>query len=235
MNGFRIAILSLMVVVVVLVSVAVLVVLPNQQMAYEDYTRAQQREADAQAHEQRDRDVAEGATDYAVPEHVLKSRENSARSKETLKENEEKRFLDMEEEKARRKELAEKEAARAREAAQATALGIVMEVDPEYGSFFTFKPIGNSVLSEGQVIAVRRDESEFVVCEAKITKYYEDHGVYAAEICPQNFMGSDKEKAPTPAAGNFVIQTPFETAQQLRASAQEELENSADGEALPQP
>ncbi|MBE6417741.1 MAG: hypothetical protein E7033_04670 [Akkermansiaceae bacterium] len=235
MNGFRIAILSLMVVVVALVAVAVLVVLPNQQMAYEDYTRAQQREADARAHEQRDRDAAEGTTGLEVPEHVLKSRENSARSKEELKENEEKRFLDMEEEKARRKELAEKEATRAREAAQATALGIVMEVDPEYGSFFTFKPIGNSVLSVGQVIAVRRDESEFVVCEAKITKYYEDHGVYSAELCPQSFMGGEQEKTPAPAPGNFVIQTPFQTAQQLRANAQEELENAADGEILPQP
>lgn len=235
MNGFRIAILSLMVVVVALVAVAVLVVLPNQQMAYEDYTRAQQREADAQAIEQRDRDAAERTVSPEVPEHVLKSRENSARSKEALKENEEKRFLDMEEEKARRKELAEKESARAREAAQATALGIVMEVDPEYGSFFTFKPIGNSVLSVGQVIAVRRDESEFVVCEATITKYYEDHGVYAAEICPQYFMGAEQETVPTPKPGNFVIQTPFETAQQLRANAQEELENAADGEALPQP
>ena len=235
MNGFRIAILSLMVLVVALVAVAVLVVLPHQQMAYEDYTRSQQREADALAAEQRALETAEQNTLPAVPEQVLQSRENTARSKESLKENEEKRFLDLEEEKAQRKQMAEKEAARAREAAQATALGVVMEVDPEYGSFFTFKPIGNSVLNVGQVIAVRRDESEFIVCEATITKYYEEHGVYAAELCPQSFMMGDAETKPLPERGNFVIQTPFKTAQELRANAQEEWEEAADGEPLPLP
>ena len=216
MNGFRIAILSLLALVVGLLFYCVMVMIPNQQKSRELYdmglsTLAQQTSGD-------EGDSASAPTDE--DERLRKLREQQTQTDEESLAEEERRAVAYAEEKRRR----ESEAAMANELEQEasqSALGLVTGVAPADG-FLTFKPMGDAVVNSGLIVAVRRGDSDFVICEAEVDYLHEESGEYIASIREQDFSASassdDKEAAGKmiPAVGDQIIVSPFASAQQLR-------------------
>ncbi|MDO4751061.1 MAG: hypothetical protein Q4A24_03045 [Akkermansia sp.] len=214
MNGFRIAILTLLVLVVGLLFYVVIGVLPNQKKSYDLYvmsknTPTQQTDVD-------DADASAAPTE--ADERLRRLREEQTQTDEQSLAEEERRTVALAEEQRRR----ESEAAMADqlddEAAQAP-LGLVTGVAPSEG-FLSFKPMGKDVISKGLIVAVRRGESDYVICEAEVDYLHEESGEYIANIREQDFSSSvdkDSTEKLIPAVGDQVIISPFASAQQLRA------------------
>lgn len=217
MNGFRIAILSLLVLVVGLLFYCVMVMIPNQQKSRELYdmgltTMAQQASGD---------DVDTPASPTDEDERLRKLREQQTQTDEESLAEEERRAIAYAEEKRRR----ESEAALANEFEQETAqaaLGLVTGVAPAEG-FLTFKPMEKAVVNTGLIVAVRRGDSDYVICEAQVDYLHEESGEYIASIREQDFSASssdeDKKAASKmiPAVGDQIIVSPFASTQQLRS------------------
>ncbi len=217
MNGFRIAILSLLVLVIGLLFYCVMVMIPNQQRSRELYdmgltTMAQQAPAD-------DATATEAPTDE--DERLRKLREQQNKTDEESLAEEERRAVAYAEERRRR----ESEAAMANELEQdsaQTALGLVTGVAPAEG-FLTFKPMADAVIDKGLIVAVRRGESDYVICEAEVDYLHEESGEYIANIRTQDFSASasadEKDAAAKmiPTVGDQIIISPFASTQQLRS------------------
>ena len=217
MNGFRIAILSLLVLVVGLLFYCVAYVIPNQQRSRELYdmsltTKAQQAPTD-------EADTTAAPTEE--DERLRKLREQQTQTDEETLAEEERRAVAYAEEKRRRESEAAVAAELGQDAAQA-ALGLVTGVAPAEG-FLTFKPMGDAVIDKGLVVAVRRGESDFVICEAEVDYLHEESGEYIANIRTQDFSASasseeqDAADKMIPTVGDQIIISPFASTQELRA------------------
>ncbi len=211
MNGFRIVILSLMVLVVALLFYFVIEMLPNQQRAYEDYNRSKATQNLGNTQE----NAAEDVTDDKTESELDKLRSESRQAVDRVHANEEHRTVALAEEQQRREAEAAMEAQLARESAEAEALGMVTEVALDAG-FFSFKPLGDQQINEGLIVALRRGDDEYIICEAVVTRFYEESGEFIADIRNDSFSSSADEDRPKPAKGDLVIITPFESAEDLR-------------------
>lgn len=229
MNGFRIAILSLMAIVVALLSYVVFEVLPNKQREHEAHTRSANAADFNLPHA-----PAADATVANNTDANHEARESANAAVERVHANEEQRTLAQTEEQRRIKEEEEMAAQLARESAEAEAIGMVTGIAPDY-SFLAFKPLGEQQISEGLVIALRRGEDDYIICEGKVLRQHES-GEWIADIISDSFFGSEEtaQERPMPAAGDLVIITPFDTADQLRSESQSypeaAVEPSADGQ-----
>lgn len=221
MNGFRIAILSLMVLVVALLFYFVIEMLPNQQRAFEDYNRSKVTQNLGSAEDVSD----ELVTDEKTASELDKLRNESREAVDRVHANEEHRTVAQAEEAKRREAEAAMEAELARESAQAEALGMVTEVALEAG-FFSFKPLGEQQISEGLVVALRRGDDDYIICEAVVSRYYEESGEFIADIRNDSFFSTEDADRPKPAKGDLVIITPFDTADQLRQDSAVEMDMS---------
>lgn len=221
MNGFRIAILSLMVLVVALLFYFVIAMLPEQQRAYEDYQRTQETNKLNAAGKTAEAEVAPDEAESALDQQRDAARE----AMERVNAEEEHRTIAQAEEQQRRESEQALAAELAKESAQAEALGMVTEVALEAG-FFSFKPMGNHQISEGLVVALRRGSDEYIICEAVVTRFYEESGEFIADIKNDPFSTTQEGdiERPKPAKGDLVIVTPFDTADQLRRESADAVE-----------
>lgn len=211
MNGFRIAILSLMVLVVALLFYFVIEMLPGQQRAYEDYNRSKLTQNLGVTEDMASEDVTNEKTESELD----RLRNESRQAVDRVHANEEHRTVVQAEEQQRRESEAAMEAELARESAEAEALGMVTEVALEAG-FFSFKPLGEQQINEGLVVALRRGDDEYIICEAVVTRFYEESGEFIADIRNDSFSSSEDADRPKPAKGDLVIITPFASADDLR-------------------
>lgn len=222
MNGFRIAILSLMVLAVGILFYFVVEMLPNQQRVFDDYHRSKAISALGA-----DSETADAyATDEKAAQELERLRQESAQAVDRVHSNEEHRTVAQAEEVQRRESEKAMADQLARETAEASALGLVTAVALEDG-FFSFKPLGNEPISEGLVIAVRRGEDDYIICEAIVSRYYEESGEYIADIKNDAFSSSatnGKSDRPVPGKGDLIVLSPFATADQLRGNAPLELD-----------
>ncbi len=222
MNGFRIAILSLMVLAVGILFYFVVEMLPNQQRVFDDYHRSKAigaLNADAEA-------SGTYVADEKAAQELEKLRQESAQAVDRVHSNEEHRTVAQAEEVQRRESEKAMADQLARETAEASALGLVTEVALDAG-FFSFKPLGNEPISEGLVIAVRRGDDDYVICEAIVSRYYEESGEYIADIKNDAFSSvatNSKGERPVPGKGDLIVVSPFATADQLRGSAPLEMD-----------
>lgn len=218
MNGFRIAILSLMVLVVALLFYFVIAMLPEKQRAFEDYNRTKATSALGNTGSQE----TAPAVETAVEGELDKLRDESRKAVDRVHANEEHRTIAQAEEQQRRESEAALAAELARESAEAEALGMVTEVALEAG-FFSFKPMGEHQISEGLVVALRRGADEYIICEAVVSRFYEESGEFIADIKNDAFSTQQEGdiERPKPAKGDLVIITPFDTADQLRRESAE--------------
>lgn len=229
MNGFRIAILSLMAIVVALLSYVVFEVLPNKQREHEAHTRSANATDFNLPHA-----PAADATVVDSADANQEARESANAAVERVHANEEQRTLAQTEEQRRIQEEEEMAAQLAREAAEAEAIGMVTGIAPDF-SFLAFKPLGDHQISEGLVIALRRGDDDYIICEGKVLRQHES-GEWIADIISDSFFGSENadQDRPKPAEGDLVIVTPFDTADQLRGEAQSypeaEFQPSSDGQ-----
>ncbi|MBR1997387.1 MAG: hypothetical protein IJ993_03145 [Akkermansia sp.] len=220
MNGFRIAILSLMVLVVALLFYFVIAMLPNQQRAFEDYNRTKATNA-LVTNAETASEVQEDSDSAAALE---KLRAESRQAEDRVHANEEHRTIAQAEEQQRRESEQAMAEELARESAEAAALGMVTEVALDAG-FFSFKPLGDPQISEGLVVALRRGSDEYIICEAVVTRFYEESGEFIADIKTDSFSTPQKGdiERPKPAKGDLVILTPFDTADELRKKSMEDI------------
>lgn len=201
-----------MVVAVGLLFYFVMETLPNQQRAYDDYHRSKLvGSLGAEA------DVADEMTvSDATSQELNKLREESQQAVDRVHANDEHRTIALAEEQKRRESEAAMAAELARETAEASAMGLVTAVALKEG-FFTFKPVGQQQISEGLVIALRRADDDYIICEAVVTRFYEESGEYVADIRNNDFSSKNTTDRPTPKEGDLVVVSPFATADQLRA------------------
>ncbi|MBE6418666.1 MAG: hypothetical protein E7031_00885 [Akkermansiaceae bacterium] len=217
MNGFRIAILTLMVFVVALLFYFVVEMLPNQQRAYEDYARTKAVQNLALSTTA----SPEESTQPTTPEELNKLRVEAQEAAERVQSNEEIRTLAQAEEQQRRAAEEEMAAQLAKESAEAAAIGMVTGVALEEG-FLSFKPLGEQQISEGLIVALRRGDDDYIICEATVQRYHES-GEWIADIRQDSFSSQQDGAVdrPKPAEGDLVIITPFETGDELRRESQD--------------
>ena len=220
MNGFRIAILSLMVVVVAVFVWVVAVELGDKSLAHENASReSEMNDREEKIMSLSAKAQTETADESITPNALVQQQRDEVQAAmNSVHANEEQRTLAQMEEQRRLEEEETMAAQQAKELAAAAAIGMVTVIEPNL-DYFAFKPLGKQEIYEGLIIALRRGDGSTFICEGKVTHQHES-GVWFAVFKFDDYFPMDaKERKNNPAEGDLVFITDYDTADQLRKEA----------------
>lgn len=225
MNGFRAAILVLLCLTVGLMFYVVCEVIPARQEQYALYRTQQKLDEFTRQDQEHMARMEQLGPDVESPE-VISARtaaEEAQRKREqAINEAEESNILAA----ARRKQEADQLKQQAaevkqtvKEASAAFPLGTVTAYDANW-NLIMFSVMTNSPMNPGRVVAVRRQDGakSFIVCEAVVDDVDEQSRQVSATIKPNQMAEREGDGTHVPAVGDEVIDTIFESADDLRRS-----------------
>lgn len=221
MNGFRVTILVLLCLAVGLMFYVVAYMIPQQQERYDAYQAAQSQDAYQQRKDEHQRRMQE-----LDPEHESDTVAEARAAAEKAQQERLKKLTEAEESSvladARRKQEETMAQKADEEVDESRPIGLVTSYNQEWNSVL-FKPVTQSPINIGLVVALRRDNN--IVCEAEVDNVDQESGQVSAQIKQSKFSSAADGGAvqdgllpedKMPAVGDEVIITPFETVRDLR-------------------
>lgn len=221
MNGFRVTILVLLCLAVGLMFYVVAYMIPQQQERYDAYQAAQSQDAYQQRKDEHQRRMEE-----LDPEHESDAVAEARAAAEKAQQERLKKLTEAEESSvladARRKQEETMAQKADEEVDESRPIGLVTSYNQEWNSVL-FKPVTQSPINIGLVVALRRDNN--IVCEAEVDNVDQESGQVSAQIKQSHFSSAADGGAvqdgllpedKMPAVGDEVIITPFETVRDLR-------------------
>ncbi len=230
MNGFRITLLVMLGLAVGALLCIVTFFQNNQQANYDAYqtkVQANERQLQIDEHKARMERIGPRAEGLGTEEIDAAVAERHRR----INEAEERNVLAT----AQRRD-AERVAEQAQQVAdEEKPLGLVASFDKEWG-FLMVKPVSESPLPKGMVVAIRRAGN--ILCEAEIGDKDEESGQYSAAIRETDFnsgKGSIAAEKFEPTTGDEVIMTPFASTRDLRTGGSSIMSVIPSGDSAPLP
>lgn len=216
MNGFRVTILTLLCLSVGLMFYAVLVVIPGwqgQYSAYQSSLRIAEYEKKNDIHRQQMMAFDPSFEAPEVEQARLDEEEAARRNEMSINEAEENNVMAA----ARRKEESARARAEAEEAARPKVIGIVASYDQGWECIM-IKPAVPEAFTPGVAIAMQRDGR--VVCEAVVDSRDAESGQISATVKSAQLGGGATDMSHmTPAVGDEVILSPFQSSSELRGES----------------
>ena len=210
MNGFRITLLVLLCLAIGLMFYVVACVIPAQQEAYQIYQTNRQIDQYNLLNEQHQARMKELA-----PENEADKVAAARQAAEKAQQERQQKITEAEEAgvlaAARRKQEAEMVQKADDELSAQAAIGLVTSYSKDWNSIL-FKPVTNSPITNGLIIAIRRDNN--LVAEAEVDNIDTESGQVSAQLKPAE-MGDAATM--TPEVGDQVVVSPYESSRDLRA------------------
>ncbi len=221
MNGFRVTILVLLCLAVGLMFYVVAYMIPQQQERYDQYKAEQSTEAYNQREAEHQKRMEE-----LDPEHEADAVAEARAAAEKAQQERIKKLTEAEESSvladARRKQEESMAQQADEDVDDSKPIGLVTSYNQEWNSVL-FKPVTQSPINVGLVVALRRDGN--ILCEAEVDNVDQESGQVSAQLKHSSFNADAQGGAvqdgilpedKMPAVGDEVIITPFETTRDLR-------------------